>query len=199
MKRQLALTLLSVQLLLGCQQQQTAANGQRQLPAPSTIVSTEIALVTSSDPWISSYNGQPLPSPPDGMKSFPPPAWLVTNNKVVPATYGSVTLADALPPELMDNIVTVHISATTTLTIVVGMDEIEEIEAGTQTWGESTGQYTKLDIERRDSQQPAFSLQPITDTKDQILLVFVRFATKNPNNNEHTYIGDAIYIWHIRN
>jgi hypothetical protein len=203
MRRQFIMSLILTIVLVSCGQpvDSTTASLQGAQPAQANpmvatvqpsqaeVLTEATAIVFRTRFRVTTYQGQPLPTPDGGEKQSPPPAWLVVGDQITPATFGSANQLEAPPPELMDQVATVDLSSKITPVIIVGAGPIEEFWVGVRPWGDYTAQSTTLTASQQNDQPTAFTLEPISNTRDQVLHVFVRFGYDNG--------GDATYIWRL--
>ena len=126
----------------------------------------------------------------------PPGAWLIVGDQVYPATYGSFcydgTCADMVAPSMMPNLATATVPAGATPAIRIGATSPVGLDASVQPWGAEGGAGPAASRQlaatgERVDDATVYTLEPIGNGADQILIAFVRFAEG----------GDASYLWRI--
>ena len=158
-----------------------------------------LALTACAQTAEPSYNGLILPTlqPLRGFPEQPPPAWLIIDSKAIPATYGSFCVrgacADMVPPQLRNDLVGLPVPADASITVIVQLPSIKEFHARVGAWRpEPTAPLDPAAtrelsvVQKSDQSITGFTLEPMGNTNDQLLVVSIRFET-----------GDASYLWRL--
>lgn len=158
---------------------------------------------------------QPISSPPPDpfhpgpfIQMQPPPVWLVASDEAVLGTIGAYEYyrcgllehGDAAPPRQMgDLLATTSLPAEAQAVIVVGSTAIIDFQATVQPWSElpessfdpSSGRVLKTQV-KEEEKITVYVLEPITDTGDQLLGLFITFDV-GPG-----YPGAGVnYLWRL--
>lgn len=204
----LVLTLLST--LIACTPSKSTQTVE---PSPEPCATLTPVAVT--------YQGLALPTPkpvpilpPDASHSGPfiqmqpPPVWLIVGDEAVLGTIGSYEYyrcgllehADAAPPrEIGDLLATATLPLDEQTVLVVGSRAIKKLQATIQPWSELpelafdplSGRKLKAEAKGEDA-ITIYTLEPITDTGDQLLAVFITFDV-GPG-----YPGAGVtYLWRL--
>lgn len=174
----------------------------------------------SSAPEIT-YQGHTLPlptpafAPPDppgeptaGQQRqlvVPPPAWLLVDDTIIPATQGSycyssqpngmATCADYVPPPMRDDLVTATLPADAPIRIIVASATAVAQDIQLQRWAADTSSIIAQPLTTQPLQVTStgegdlmvFNLEPLPETDNQILYAAFTFGTQ----------GDGSYIWRL--
>ena len=181
---------------------------------PTQISEPTRAVIPTLTPVAAIYQGVALPTPqPIDMEVAPPPAWLISDDKAVPATYGTYSISAnvqgtivgghldaAVPPK--DGLATARLSPNEPVIIILGSGTLplEAIQAnvakelaGTLLYGLADPRPLNRVEAHHEGNLTVLTFEPIGNEDDQILQVVVTVE----NNEASPFTGEATYFWRL--
>lgn len=182
---------------------------------PTQISEPTRAVIPTLTPVAATYQGVALPTPQlIDMEAVPPPAWLISDDKAVPATYGTYSISTnvqgtilgghldaAVPPK--DGLATASLSANEPVTILIGSGTLppEAIQANVAQELDGFLLYTLANprplnrVEaHHEGNLTVLTFEPIGNEDDQFLQVVVTVE----NNEASPFTGEATYFWRLK-
>jgi len=204
--------LITISALAACT---SSLETQSPTVAPTQISEPTRAVIPTLTPVAATYQGVALPTPqPIDMEAVPPPAWLISDDKAVPATYGTYSISanvqgtivqghlDAAPPLSKDGLATASLSANEPVTLILGSGTLplEAVQAnvakelaGTLLYGLADPRPLNRVEARHEGNLTVLTFEPIGNEDDQILQVVVTVE----NNEASPFTGEATYFWRL--